>query len=123
MSVTKYHWYEVFTFGHLRPAARQRPVSFDRRSCHDNTSISESELKPIDGNAKVRERQTLRALDQMTGFVGPTARYDADTRRMYCFHANRYIVTPLDFRRFLQAIQSISAFWLSAVKVPHEGRL
>ena len=37
---------------------------------------------------------------------------DKDVVRSYGFHANSYIVKPLDFKKFFQVMQDIGGYWL-----------
>lgn len=45
---------------------------------------------------------------------------EKDVLRTYSLHANCYVVKPVDFDQFMEAIRSIEDFWLSVVRFPHE---
>ncbi|MEI7646061.1 MAG: response regulator [Chloroflexales bacterium] len=47
-----------------------------------------------------------------------TSQAEEDIWKAYHLHANCYVVKPLDFATFVQAVQSIQQFWLSVVTLP-----
>jgi CheY-like chemotaxis protein len=50
-----------------------------------------------------------------------TSRAEEDVWNAYDLHANCYVVKPLDFASFVQAVQSIRHFWLGLVTLPSEA--
>jgi CheY-like chemotaxis protein len=50
-----------------------------------------------------------------------TSRAEEDVVRAYDLHANCYITKPVDFKQFLEVVRSIEDFWLTVVKLPHNG--
>ncbi|NTW97723.1 MAG: response regulator [Oscillochloris sp.] len=50
-----------------------------------------------------------------------TSRLEEDIWKAYDLHANCYVVKPLDFATFVQAVQSIRHFWLSVVTLPSDA--
>jgi two-component system, chemotaxis family, response regulator Rcp1 len=51
-----------------------------------------------------------------------TSASEQDVLRSYLLHANCFITKPVDLTGFLKVVRSIDNFWLSVVKLPHEGR-
>jgi two-component system response regulator len=51
-----------------------------------------------------------------------TSASEQDILRSYLLHANCFITKPVDLDGFLKVVKSIDNFWLSIVKLPHEGR-
>lgn len=49
-----------------------------------------------------------------------TSRAEEDILRSYNLHANCYVVKPVEFDKFVQAVKSISHFWFSNVTLPPE---
>ena len=47
-----------------------------------------------------------------------TSRAETDVLKTYELHANCYVVKPVDFDQFIDVIQSIENFWLTAVTLP-----
>jgi two-component system, chemotaxis family, response regulator Rcp1 len=50
-----------------------------------------------------------------------TSQAEEDIWKAYHLHANCYVVKPLDFATFVQAVKSIRHFWLSVVALPPEA--
>jgi two-component system response regulator len=49
-----------------------------------------------------------------------TSNADEDILRAYDLNANCYVVKPVGFDNFMQAVQSIRHFWFSVVTLPPE---
>jgi CheY-like chemotaxis protein len=49
-----------------------------------------------------------------------TSRSEQDVPQAYDHHANCYIVKPVGFENFVEAMQSIRQFWFSVVTLPPE---
>ncbi len=47
-----------------------------------------------------------------------TSQAEEDVWKAYDLHANCYVVKPLDFATFVQAVRSIRHFWLCVVTLP-----
>lgn len=47
-----------------------------------------------------------------------TSSAERDVEEAYSMHANCYVAKPIDFDRFLEAIQAVEAFWLHAARLP-----
>lgn len=43
---------------------------------------------------------------------------EEDIARSYEYHANCYIIKPIDLDRFMKVVNTIDDFWLSVVKLP-----
>jgi len=43
---------------------------------------------------------------------------EEDIARSYEYHANCYIIKPIDLDRFMRVVNTIDDFWLSVVKLP-----
>jgi two-component system response regulator len=47
---------------------------------------------------------------------------EEDVLKSYNLHADRYVTRPLDLNQFLKVIsRSIECFWLTIVRLPHDG--
>lgn len=49
-----------------------------------------------------------------------TSRAEEDIIKTYNLHVNCYVIKPVDMQQFIDAIKSISSFWLSIVALPPE---
>ena len=65
--------------------------------------------------AEIKADPLLRTIPVV---VLTTSQADEDVWKAYHLHANCYVVKPLDFATFVQAVQSIRHFWLSVVTLP-----
>lgn len=65
--------------------------------------------------AEIKADDHLKAIPVV---VLTTSSAEEDILRTYNLHANCYIVKPVEFGDFLEAVQTISHFWLSVVHLP-----
>lgn len=72
------------------------------------------------GREVLAEIKADPALKRIPVVVLTTSRAEEDVWNAYDLHTNCYVVKPLDFAAFVQAVQSIRQFWLSVVTLPGE---
>jgi two-component system, chemotaxis family, response regulator Rcp1 len=41
--------------------------------------------------------------------------------KAYALHANCYVTKPVDLAGLMKIVQAIEDFWLTVVKLPHQG--
>lgn len=73
------------------------------------------------GHEVLAEIKADPALKAIPVVVLTTSRAEEDIWAAYDLHANCYVVKPLDFATFVEAVQSIRHFWLSVVRLPSEA--
>jgi len=78
-------------------------------------------LPKKDGREVLAEIKDDPILKTIPVVILTTSASEADILRSYRLHANCYITKPFGLEGFLDVIKSIDAFWLSVVKLPHEG--
>jgi len=78
-------------------------------------------LPKKDGREVLAEIKADPNLRRIPVVVLTTSRDEEDIFRAYDLHANCYITKPVDFKQFLEVVQSIEDFWLTVVKLPHNG--
>ena len=78
-------------------------------------------LPKKDGREVLAEIKADPNLRRIPVVVLTTSRDEEDIFRAYDLHANCYITKPVDFKQFLGVVQSIEDFWLTVVKLPHNG--
>ena len=66
----------------------------------------------VDGLEVIKTIKTTPALLRIPVVVLTSSDAEADIARSYDYHANSYLVKPLDFRRFTQLLKDISNYWL-----------
>jgi two-component system, chemotaxis family, response regulator Rcp1 len=69
---------------------------------------------------EIKEDASLKLIPVV---VLTTSKSDEDILSAYGLHANCYVVKPVDFQNFIQAVQSIEQFWFSVVTLPSEKSL
>ena len=77
-------------------------------------------LPGMDGREILTEVKANPNLRRIPVVVLTTSSDEADVLRSYDLHANCYVTKPFDVQQFIQVIQLISDFWLTAVKLPPE---
>lgn len=65
----------------------------------------------IDGIEVLRQVKNDPVLKTMPVVVLTSSREDSDLRETYALGANAYVVKPVRFQSFLEAIESVGAFW------------
>ena len=72
-----------------------------------------------DGRQVLSEMKQDPALRLIPVVVLTTSEAESDIVKSYELHANCYITKPVDFEKFINIVQSIEAFWLAIVTLPH----
>jgi chemotaxis family two-component system response regulator Rcp1 len=78
-------------------------------------------LPKKDGREVLAEIKADANLRRIPVVVLTTSRDEQDIISAYDLHANCYITKPVDFKKFLEVVQSIEDFWLTVVKLPANG--
>lgn len=71
-----------------------------------------------DGREVLAEIKSDSKLMQIPVVVLTTSKDEADILHVYNYHANCYIVKPVDLDQFLNVVKLIKDFWLTIVKFP-----
>jgi two-component system, response regulator len=69
-------------------------------------------LPKVDGIEVLRRMKADRRLSSTPVVMLTSSREQRDVEESYRLGANSYVVKPVDFDRFAQALQSIGAYWL-----------
>ena len=73
------------------------------------------------GREVLSEIKSDPALRRIPVVVLTTSTAEADILATYDLHANSYVAKPIELDDFLTAVRSIEDFWLSVVRLPHDG--
>jgi two-component system, chemotaxis family, response regulator Rcp1 len=73
-----------------------------------------------DGREVLAEIKAAPEFRRIPVVVLTTSRAEADVIKAYDLHANCYITKPVDFKQFIEVVESIEDFWLTVVKLPGE---
>jgi len=80
--------------------------------------ILDLSLPKKDGREVLEDIKSDDDLKVIPVIVLSTSDYDKDIFGAYTHHANCYIVKPLEFDKFAEAMKSLRDFWLFFVKFP-----
>jgi len=70
-------------------------------------------LPKIDGLEILREIKTADDLRRTPVVVLTTSEAESDVARAYDFHANSYLVKPVDYQKFAQLMRDMDFYWLA----------
>jgi len=68
--------------------------------------------------AEIKQTETLRRIPVV---VLTTSAYEQDVLSAYDRHANCYVVKPVDFHEFVEAMKRLERFWLETAVLPPHG--
>lgn len=77
-------------------------------------------LPGMDGREILAEVKADPDLRRIPVVVLTTSSNEEDVLRSYDLNANCYVTKPFNVQQFIQVVQLISDFWLTAVKLPTE---
>ncbi|MCB1746007.1 MAG: response regulator [Gammaproteobacteria bacterium] len=75
-------------------------------------------LPGLDGREVLATIKGDEDLKRIPVIVLTTSDDEHDIYRSYGMHANCYITKPVDFRKFIAAMEILQTFWLNLVKLP-----
>jgi CheY-like chemotaxis protein len=74
-----------------------------------------------DGREVLAEMKSDPDLRRIPVVILTTSRAEEDIIKTYDLHVNCYVTKPVDMNQFLDAIKSISNFWLTVVALPPDS--
>ena len=75
-------------------------------------------LPGLDGREVLASIKADEVLKSIPVIVLTTSDDEHDIIRSYGLHANCYLTKPVDFKKFIDAIQLLGEFWLVVVRLP-----
>ena len=82
------------------------------RNPRPNLILLDLRLPRVDGLEVLRTIKTTPALLRIPVVVLTSSDAESDIARSYDYHANSYVVKPLDFRTFTQLMKDLGFYWL-----------
>lgn len=67
--------------------------------------------------AEIKADQTLKTIPVI---ILTTSQAEQDVQQAYTHHANCYIVKPVGFNKYIEAMKAIQQFWFSVATLPSE---
>ena len=74
----------------------------------------------MDGIEVLRAIRNDPALKMLPVVMLTSSREEPDLKRSYEFGANAYVVKPVDFRDFIEAVKEVGVFWAVINELPPE---
>ncbi|MBN6051340.1 response regulator [Nonomuraea sp. RK-328] len=78
-------------------------------------------LPRMDGMEVLREVKEDRDLRTIPVVILTTSEAEEDILQGYRLHANAYVSKPVDFEQFIRVVRQIDDFFVTVVKLPHQG--
>ncbi len=76
-------------------------------------------LPKIDGLEVLRQIKVDPRTKRVPVVVLTTSRDERDLDTAYALGANSYLIKPIDFERFTDAVRSLGVYWLELNQLPH----
>ena len=70
-------------------------------------------LPRIDGLEVLKEIKSVKELEKIPTVVFTTSSAEMDVAKAYEYHANSYLIKPVDFEKFNQLMDDIGFYWLA----------
>ena len=77
----------------------------------------------MDGREVLKRIKNDPSLRRIPTVVLTTSKYEEDVIRSYDYGANTFISKPVDFKQFLDTLQTIGKYWLAIAEVPKNGEV
>ncbi|GAA2283299.1 response regulator [Nonomuraea roseoviolacea subsp. roseoviolacea] len=78
-------------------------------------------LPRMDGMEVLREVKDDQDLRTIPVVILTTSEAEEDILQGYRLHANAYVAKPVDFEQFIRVVRQIDDFFVTVVKLPHQG--
>lgn len=76
-------------------------------------------LPRVDGLEVLREVKSDPVLHQIPVVILTTSAAEADRVKAYDYHANSYLVKPVDFSQFIELMKAFGYYWLAWNESPY----
>ncbi|HVP96777.1 response regulator [Methanoregula sp.] len=88
-------------------------------SPHPNLILLDLRLPKVDGLEVLKEIKTTSHLQRIPVVILTSSDAETDIAQSYDYHANSYVVKPLEFRKFTQLMGDLGFYWLGWNAPPH----
>lgn len=97
---------------------RRQNQFHDRPDGYPSVVLLDLKLPKIDGKEVLREIKSNKSLRQIPVVVLTSSREDVDLDECYHLGVNAYIVKPMNFHDYLEAVRMVGTFWLTMNEPP-----
>jgi CheY-like chemotaxis protein len=88
-------------------------------SPHPNLILLDLRLPKVDGLEVLKKIKTTPHLQRIPVVILTSSDAETDIAQSYDYHANSYVVKPLEFRKFTQLMGDLGFYWLGWNDPPH----
>ncbi len=82
------------------------------RSPRPHVVLLDLRLPRVNGLEILREIRTCNELEKLPVVILTTSEAELDAAKAYEYHANSFLVKPLDFDKFVQLMDNLGFYWL-----------
>ncbi|MCX5977394.1 MAG: response regulator [Coprothermobacterota bacterium] len=90
------------------------------QSPRPNLVLLDLRLPKVDGLEVLQTMKEDPALCQIPVVILTTSAAEADLVKAYKYHANSYLVKPVDFPQFITLMETLGYYWLAWNEYPYE---
>ncbi len=91
---------------------RRRAYADPENSPRPHVVLLDLRLPRIDGLEVLREIRTCAELEKLPVVILTTSEAEMDAARAYEYHANSFLVKPLEFDKFVKLMEDLGFYWL-----------
>jgi CheY-like chemotaxis protein len=91
---------------------RRGPYVDPATSPRPHVVLLDLRLPRVDGLSVLKEIRTCAELERLPVVVLTTSEAERDAARAYEYHANSFLVKPIDFDKFVQLMDDLGFYWL-----------
>lgn len=97
---------------------RLRDFADSKRSPRPHVILLDLRIPKMDGLDLLRIIKTTEELKSIPVVVLTSSETERDVARAYEYHANSYLVKPVDFGAFMQMMKHLGFYWLACNRYP-----
>jgi CheY-like chemotaxis protein len=90
------------------------------KSPYPNLILLDLRLPKVDGLEVLKEIKTTPHLQRIPVVILTSSDAETDIAQSYAYHANSYVVKPLEFKKFTQLMGDLGFYWLGWNTSPHK---
>ena len=88
--------------------------------CKPELILLDLRLPKIDGLEVLRQLKKNEKTKKLPVVILTTSKNEIDIARAYDFHANSYLVKPVDYKKLTELIKELGFYWLEINEKPKE---
>lgn len=94
----------------------------DRETGNPAVVLLDLKMPKVDGIEVLKHMKSCDSLKHIPVIILTSSKEEPDIKICYELEANAYVVKPVDFRQFIDAIKNIGMFWALLNEAPSESK-